>query len=113
MNPLSPLLHVGFNNTVLVNQIVGIFDYSSSRVKQNVKSAEVERPRSVVNVTRGRKALSAILLQGDRYIISAIPTKALCNRLLPKNKQKPEETKDEESYTPRGREEKTSKKSNN
>lgn len=78
---LPVLLHVGFNNLIVVDQIVGLFDYSSKPMKDLVKTAIEEKPRSVIKVSKGRRILTLIVLTGDRYVLSAIPKKTLCSRL--------------------------------
>ena len=78
---LPILLHVGFNNLIVVDQIVGLFDYSSKPMKDLVKTAIEEKPRSVIKVSKGRRILTLIILTGDRYVLSAIPKKILCSRL--------------------------------
>lgn len=79
MSPI--LLHVGFSNQVVADQVTCLLDYRVPSVKRIVKSARDERPRSVMDLTRGRKSMSLIVLTGDRYVISAIPLKTLAKRM--------------------------------
>jgi len=84
MNEVSEplLLHVGFDNVVMVSQILGVFDIRSAAIKRIIDTAKEERPRSVISVTKGRKAWSVIFLSGDRYVVSCIPRKQIYKRLL-------------------------------
>ena len=77
----SPLLHVGFGNLVMADEVLAILEYKIPAVKRLIKSALAEKPRSVINLTVGRKAVSIVVLSGDRYVISAIYTKQLAKRL--------------------------------
>ncbi len=74
-------LHVGFYNYVLVDHVIALIDYKASAAKKIVKSARAEKPRAVMDVTRGRKANTLIVLTGDRYLISAIYRQQLAKRL--------------------------------
>lgn len=76
-------LHIGFYNYVLTENIIALIDYRTSAAKKIVKSAREEKPRSVIDVTRGRKAQTLIVVSGDRYIISAIYRQQLAKRLEP------------------------------
>lgn len=78
---LPIMLNVGFQNTVMTSHVVAVLDYQVPSVKRMVKSAAEERPRSVVNLTRGRRALSVVVLTGDRYVVSAIARRQLDRRL--------------------------------
>ena len=79
---LPILLNAGFNNFIVANQIVAILDYSIGSVKAIVRTARAERGnRSVIDLTRGKKIYSLIVLVGDRYVLSTIPRKQLATRL--------------------------------
>ena len=78
---MSSILHVGFYNYVTTESVVALLDYKLAASKKIVKSAKEERPRSVMDVTKGRKAQTLIVLTGDRYIISAIFRQRLAKRL--------------------------------
>lgn len=76
------LLHVGFYNYVTEDSIIALLDYKIQVAKTLVKTAKADRPRSVMDITKGRKALTLIVLTGDRYVISAISRQNLARRLL-------------------------------
>jgi regulator of extracellular matrix RemA (YlzA/DUF370 family) len=78
---MSSLLHVGFYNYVTSENVIALLDYKLAASKKIVKSAKEEKPRSVMDVTKGRKAQTLIVLTGDRYIISAIYRQRLAKRL--------------------------------
>jgi regulator of extracellular matrix RemA (YlzA/DUF370 family) len=78
---LPLMLNVGFANMIMTHKIIAILDIKVPHIKRHIALVQEERPRSVYNFTRGRKALSLILLEGDRYIISCIPRKNLCRRI--------------------------------
>jgi regulator of extracellular matrix RemA (YlzA/DUF370 family) len=88
---MTEVLHVGFYNYVTAESVVALIDYKLAAAKKIIKSAKDEKPRSVMDVTRGRKAQTLIVLVGDRYLISAIYRKQLAKRLSPL----PEEEQDE------------------
>jgi len=75
------MINVGFDNMVMTDQIVALLDYRSIPMRELIKSALSERPRSVLKVTKGRRAVTLIILTGDRYVLSAIPSKKLQSRL--------------------------------
>lgn len=75
------ILNIGFYNFVSTESVVAVIDYKLAAAKKIVKSARAERPRSVIDLTKGRKALSLLVLTGDRYAISAISMKSLAKRL--------------------------------
>jgi regulator of extracellular matrix RemA (YlzA/DUF370 family) len=80
---MSAVLHVGFYNYVTTESVVALLDYKLQASKRIVKTAKDEKPRSVMDVTKGRKAQTLIVLTGDRYIISAIYRQRLAKRLDP------------------------------
>jgi regulator of extracellular matrix RemA (YlzA/DUF370 family) len=91
---MDSLLHVGFYNYVTSYSVVALIDYKIAAAKNIVRSARTDKPRSVLDVTKGRKALTLIVLTGDRYIISAIARKQLAKRLCPDVETEPvDETK--------------------
>lgn len=79
---LTPVLHVGFDQYILTNQILFIVDYKPTTIRRLVKTARERNDLSVIDLSKGRKSLSLVGLKGDRFVISAIPRKALCNRLF-------------------------------
>lgn len=78
---MDGVLHVGFYNYVTSDSVIAILDYKIAAAKRLVKTAKEDKPRSVIDVTRGRKAVSLIVLTGDRYVISAIHRQQLAKRL--------------------------------
>lgn len=80
---MAGVLHVGFYNYVTTESVVALLDYKLQVSKRIVKTAKDEKPRSVMDVTKGRKAQTLIVLTGDRYIISAIYRQQLAKRLAP------------------------------
>lgn len=76
------LLHVGFNNMVVADEIVAILDYRVKAVQRIANSIKEEKPRNLINLTRGRKALTFLVLKGDRYMITFLPLKQVINRYL-------------------------------
>lgn len=77
------VLHVGFYNYVTTESVIALLDYKLVASKKIVRTAKDEKPRSVMDVTKGRKAQTLIVLTGDRYIISAIYRQQLAKRLAP------------------------------
>ena len=74
------LLAVGFNNYLVLDQVVAILPFESVPIKRVVQSILEEKPRNLLNCTRGRKARTLIVLTGDRYVLSTIPTKQVRSR---------------------------------
>lgn len=90
---MQDILQIGFQNYVISCEIIGILDIKLPSVKRLIRSAKEEKPRSVIDVSRGRKSQSVILLKGDRYVISAISRIQLMNRLLEEEDDAEEEVK--------------------
>lgn len=80
---MSGLLHVGFYNYVTSASVIALIDYKLQAAKKIVRLAREEKPRSVMDVTKGRKAQTLVVLTGDRYVISAIYRQQLAKRLIP------------------------------
>jgi regulator of extracellular matrix RemA (YlzA/DUF370 family) len=74
------LIHVGFNNFIPADQIVAILDYKVRAIKKIIKLVELERPTAILNLTKGRRAFTLIVLTANRYIISAIPVITIVKR---------------------------------
>ncbi len=79
---MTEVLHVGFYNYVTTDTVVALLDYKLAGAKRIIKSAREEKPRSVIDVTKGRKARTLIVLTGDRYVLSAIYGQQLAKRLM-------------------------------
>lgn len=75
------LLNCGFYNYVTTSAVVALIDCRIEAAKKLKKSVRAEKPRSIIDLTRGRKELTLIVLTGDRYIISAISRKQLAKRM--------------------------------
>lgn len=76
----SLLTHVGFDNFIVSDQIVALFDARISEAKRIVSEAR-DKGYQVFNLTRGRKAWVLLVLTGNRFVISAIPMKKITKRL--------------------------------
>jgi len=76
------LLHIGFGNMVAADEIVAILDYKVKAVQRIAHSIKEEKPRNLINLTRGRKALTFLVLKGDRYMITFLPLKQVINRYM-------------------------------
>lgn len=78
---MTKVVNVGFYNYVTVDSIVALIDYKLIAAKKIVKSAKEERPRSVMDITKGRRSRTLIVLTGDRYIISSTYRQVLARRI--------------------------------
>lgn len=78
---MNKVINVGFYNFVTADSIVALLDYKLLAAKKIVKSAREERPRSVMDITKGRKSRTLIVLTGDRYIISATYRQSIARRI--------------------------------
>lgn len=76
------LLDVGNKNYVLVDRIIGFIEYSNNNVRRIIRKAISEKPQSVIDVTKNSDdILTAIILTGDRYILTSLSRITLAKRL--------------------------------
>lgn len=88
---MNGLLMTGFYNYVTIDSVIALLDYKIAASKKIVKSVKEEKPRNLMDVTRGKKANTLIVLTGDRYMISAIHRQQLAKRMCPLPELEPEE----------------------
>lgn len=97
---MDALLHCGFYNYILTENIQAILDARHPAVRTYIKNAKASNPQCVVDLTRGRKRLSAILLDDGLICLSALPTKRLANRLGLKTDEQDKADEDTGSRNP-------------
>ena len=78
----TSVLNLGFYNYVTTDSVVALIDYKLEAAKKIVRSVKSEKPRSLLDVTKGRKCQTLVVLTGDRYVISAIYRQQLATRLM-------------------------------
>lgn len=88
-NALRGLLNCGFDNWVVSDSVIAIIEYACTTGRKLIKSALAERPRSVIDVTQGRKTATIIVVSGDRYILSCLPRSVIASRLAAVDLDKP------------------------
>ena len=81
MNSLPLLLHVGFHNFVVSERIIALIDARIAATRKILALVKDSGPECVIDLARGRKARTVLILTGNRYIISAIPRLQLTHRL--------------------------------
>ena len=64
------LIQVGHHNYFNAEKLVGILDINIPAIKRILKDAKESRPHHVFDTTRGKKANSLIVFEGDRYVVS-------------------------------------------
>lgn len=79
---MTGVLNLGFYNYVTTESVVALIDYKLEAAKKIVRSVKAEKPRSLLDVTKGRKCQTLVVLTGDRYVISAIFRQQLATRLI-------------------------------
>lgn len=88
-NSLRGLLNCGFDNWVVSDTVIAVIDYACTTGRKLIKSAIAERPRSVIDLTQGRKAATIVVVTGDRYILSCLPRSVIASRLAAVDLDKP------------------------
>lgn len=75
------VLNCGFDNYILCDQLVAILDARNKNVKSTVKRAKESTPNKVMDICKGRKHKSILVLTGDRFVISPVEMQTLVKRL--------------------------------
>lgn len=79
MPKTTELLHVGYNNYVLLDKLLGIHIVDSIPVRRMI--SEAERNLKVMDSTTGKKTRSVLFLTGGLLVLSAIDSETLANRI--------------------------------
>lgn len=85
---MGRLVSVGFGNMVNSSKIVAVISPESAPVKRLIQAAKEEG--SVLDVTQGRKTKSVVVMENGQYLLSALQTETIANRM--QSGEKAEET---------------------
>jgi extracellular matrix regulatory protein A len=72
-------LHVGFDNVVAANRVVGIVGPSSAPVKRMIQEAIVRN--MVIDMTSGRKTKAVIILDSGHIALAALQPETITGRM--------------------------------
>ncbi len=87
------LLHVGFGNRIVAEDIVAIVSPNSAPVRR--MKDEAKNAGRLVDVTQGRKTRSVIVMASNHVVLSAIHSETISHRFASLNAPKSSETKGE------------------
>lgn len=76
---MGRLVSVGFGNMVNSSKIIAVVSPESAPVKRLIQAAKEEG--SVLDVTQGRKTKSVIVMENGQYLLSALQTETIANRM--------------------------------
>lgn len=85
---MGRLVSVGFGNMVNSSKIIAVISPESAPIKRMIQAAKEEG--SVLDVTQGRKTKSVIVMENGQYLLSALQTETIANRM--QSGEKEEET---------------------
>ena len=76
---MEKLVSVGFGNMVNANKIIAVISPESAPVKRLIQAAKEEG--TAIDVTQGRKTKSVIVMENGQYLLSALQTETISNRI--------------------------------
>ncbi len=76
---MERLISVGFGNMVNSGKIIAVISPESAPIKRMVQTAKEEG--NVLDVTQGRKTKSVIVMENGQYLLSALQTETIANRM--------------------------------
>lgn len=76
---MERLISVGFGNMVNSSKIIAVISPESAPIKRMVQTAKEEG--NVLDVTQGRKTKSVIVMENGQYLLSALQTETIANRM--------------------------------
>lgn len=76
---MGRLISVGFGNMVNSSKIIAVISPESAPIKRMVQTAKEEG--NVLDVTQGRKTKSVIVMENGQYLLSALQTETIANRM--------------------------------
>lgn len=91
---MEKLVSVGFGNMVNSNKIIAVISPESAPVKRLIQAAKEEG--SAIDVTQGRKTKSVIVMENGQYLLSALQTETIANRIQASTKSTEPEVKSQE-----------------
>jgi len=85
------LVHIGFNNIIVMNRVIAIASPNSAPTKRTIH--EGRNKGSVVDMTNGRRTKAVIITDSGHIILAALAPETIAGRLQASRM---------ESYTERG-----------
>ena len=79
MREIDKLVSVGFGNMVNSNKVIAVISPESAPIKRMIQAAKEEG--TAIDVTQGRKTKSVIVMENGQYILSALQTETIANRI--------------------------------
>lgn len=79
---MSGLLHLGFDNNIAIDKVIGIFAYNTSPIKRMIQ--EARQSNMLIDITSDKKTKSVILTTNDYIILSPISVRTLSKRFISK-----------------------------
>lgn len=76
---MGKLVSVGFGNMVNSSKIIAVISPESAPVKRLIQAAKEQG--SVLDVTQGRKTKSVVVMENGQYLLSALQTETIANRM--------------------------------
>lgn len=76
----SPLINIGFGNTVVVGRIVAVVTPGSAPMKR--LREEAKNGHRLIDATHGRKTRSIIIMDSNHIILSAVQPETLSQRFF-------------------------------
>lgn len=72
-------VQIGFGNSVIVNRIIGVFSVDTNPVRKMI--ADAKNIGMVVDLSKDKKIKTAILMDNDYIVLSAINHATIVNRI--------------------------------
>ena len=85
------LVHIGFNNILVMNRVVAIASPSSAPTKRTVQ--EGRNKGMLIDMTNGRRTKAVIITDSGHIILSALAPETIAGRVQP---SQPKATQDED-----------------
>lgn len=76
---MDRLVSVGFGNMVNASKVIAVISPDSAPVKRIIQTAKEEG--TAIDVTQGRKTKSVIVMENGQYLLSALQTETIANRI--------------------------------
>lgn len=72
------LVHIGFDNFIAINRIVGIASTKSSSIKRAMQ--EAKEKGLLIDVTHGRRTKAVIITDGGHIFVAALAPETIAGR---------------------------------
>lgn len=75
------LVNIGHNNYIEEENLIALLEYKSAPIKRLIDYMLETDRKKVIDVTKGRKVETVVLMKDNVFILSPIGRKTLANRL--------------------------------